>query len=214
MLTEASVQRDLKPADIDWISALRKSTFCKLTDRGLVCPEWFDDRHLAAIECEESYPSERLMVCRNPFLAEECQRKREDLLQTTEQELRVVTEAIQRPKRAYRGKERIQRRVDKVLDKHRMRKHFLVTIADDSLTWQRRDENIRKEAALDGIYLIRTSLPATQISDEKTVQAYKNLNSVARAFRCFKASELRIRPIRHRTSDRVKAHWLIGMLAY
>ena len=213
-LTEARIQKDLKPAGIDWISALRKPAIRKLTDQGLVSPEWFDDRHLAAIECEEWYPGKRLIVCRNPFLAEECQRKREDLLQATEQGLRVVTEAIQRPKRAYRGKERIQRRVDKVLDKHRMRKHFLVTIADDSLTWQRRDENIRKEAALDGNYLIRTSLPATQISDEKTVQAYKNLSSVERAFRGFKASDLRIRPIPHRTSDRVKAHLSIGMLAY
>jgi transposase len=154
------------------------------------------------------------MVCKNPLLATERARKREELLAATERELEKIRAATQRERRPLRGKERIGVRVGRVLGRFKMGKHFHLTIADDTFAYERVTGAIQEEAALDGLYVIRTSVPAAQLGSEDAVRAYKALAGVERAFRTFKGEDLRVRPIFHRHPDRVRAHIFLCMLAY
>ena len=214
MLTEARLREDVKPLEgLSWISALRSPAIRQLVERGSLQLSLFDEKDLAEIEDPE-YPGERLIVCRNPLLAKERARKREDLLQATERELDKIVEATARPQRRLHGKGKIGVRVGKVIDKYKMAKHFELTITDDRFHYQRKVENIEHEAALDGIYVIRTDVPRETLSAEDTVRSYKGLSVVERAFRSFKSVDLKVRPIHHRLADRVRAHVFLCMLAY
>ena len=214
MLTEARLREDVKPIEgLSWISALRSPAIRQLVERGSLQLSLFDEKDLAEIEDPE-YPGERLIVCRNPLLAKERARKREDLLQATERELDKIVEATARPQRRLHGKGKIGVRVGKVIDKYKMAKHFELTITDDRFHYQCKVENIEHEAALDGIYVIRTDVPRETLSAEDTVRSYKGLSVVERAFRSFKSVDLKVRPIHHRLADRVRAHVFLCMLAY
>jgi transposase len=214
MITEARLRQDIKGVEgLDWISALRAPAIAKLLEAGAIQTSLFDERDLAEI-AHPDYPGERLIVCRNPFLAEERARKREDLLRATERSLAKIQEATQRRKRSLKGKAEIGLRVGKEIGRYKVGKHFAVKITDDSLHYERRTEKIKAEAALDGIYVIRTSVPAQLLGSEQTVGAYKRLAMVERAFRCLKTMDLKMRPIFHHLADRVRAHAFICMLAY
>ncbi len=214
MLTEARLREDVKPIEgLSWISALRNPAIRKLVERGSLQLSLFDEKDLAEIE-DAAYPGERLIVCRNPLLAAERARKREDLLQATEKELNKIAEATTRPKRKLQGQDKIGVRVGKIIDKYKMATHFELTITDDRFHYPRKIENIESEAALDGIYVIRTDVPRKTLSAEDTVRSYKGLSVVERAFRSFKSVDLKVRPIHHRLADRVRAHVFLCMLAY
>jgi transposase len=213
MITNARIEQDLEPAGLDWITALRGPAIRKLVESGALQLSLFDDKDLAEIVSPD-YPGERLIVCRNPLLAAERTRKRQELLEATEKELHKITQATVRPKRPLRGKAAIGLRVGRVLGRFKMAKHFQVKITDSSVQFERRTDRINAEAALDGFYVVRTSLPATRLSPEDTVRSYKRLSRVERAFRSLKTVDLKVRPIHHRRPDRVRAHVLICMLAY
>jgi transposase len=173
----------------------------------------FDQKDLAEIRSPD-YPGERLIVCRNPLLAEERRRKREDLLQATEKELDKIVEATRRTRNRLKGKDRIGLRVGRVLGRFKVAKHFRIAITDAGFAYERDRKRIAEEAALDGFYVIRTSVNEEQLSADDTVACYKRLSRVERAFRCLKTVDLKIRPIHHHLADRVRAHVLICMLAY
>ena len=212
MLTDARIREDVKPAGLDWISALRTPGVRALVANGALQPSLFDE--LAEITCEELYPGERLVVCRNPLLAKERARKREDLLRAAETALEAVAEATKRSKNRLKGEKNISERVGRAVAKYKMKKHFVLEIAADTFSWRRNDDSIAAEAALDGFYVVRTSLPEEQLDAGETVAAYKNLSVVERAFRTFKLIDLNVRPIHHRLESRVRAHLLLCMLAY
>ena len=213
MLTEARIREEVKPAELDWISALRSSGIRELVESGAVQMSLFDEVDLVEIRAE-AYPGERLMVCRNPLLATERARKREALLQATEALLEPIVGATQREKRRLAGKDKIGLRAGKVLGRYKMAKHFELEIGDTSFGYRRDPESIAREAALDGLYVVRTSLPAAQLDAAATVRAYKSLSSVERAFRSFKTVDLKVRPIYHYAAERVRAHVFLCMLAY
>jgi transposase len=213
MITEARIRQELLGEGLDWITALRAPAIGKLVNSGSLQLSLFDQRDMAEIT-DPSYPGERLIVCKNPLLALERTRKREDLLRSTEKDLEKIVQATLRPLRKLKGQERIQRRVDRALDRFKMRKHFKVEIGDQSFSYHRDEVGIAREAALDGFYVVRTSLPGEVLSREDTVRAYKSLSQAERAFRCLKSLDLNVRPIYHRLADRVKAHVLLCMLAY
>ena len=214
MLTEARIREEVKPAGLDWISALRGPAIRALVEAGDVEMSLFDERDLVEIT-SDAYPGERLMVCRNPLLAEDRARKRSELLAATEALLEPIGAATRRGKRRLKGKEKIGERVGRVIGKYRMAKHFTWSIDDEgAFTWQRDDASIAAEARLDGLYVIRTSLPQTELDGPGTVRAYKRLSSVERAFRSLKTVDLKVRPVFHRTEPRVRAHVLLCMLAY
>jgi transposase len=154
------------------------------------------------------------VACYNPLLAEQRARKRPELLAATEKELEKIAVATRRKKRPLRGKQNIGLRAGKVLNRYKMGKHFQVQIADDSFTYTRKQANIEKEESLDGIYVIRTNVPAEALSSEQAVRNYKSLSGVERAFRSLKTVDLHVRPIHHRQPDRVRAHIFLCMLAY
>ena len=212
-ITAAKIQKELRPADVDWITALRAKAIQDLVRQGALDPSLFDQVDLGEIVSPD-YPGERLIVCRNPLLADERARKRQELLAATEVELAKITAAIARARRPLRGKDRIGLRLGKVLGRFRMAKHFHLEIRDDGFTHVRREERIAEEAALDGFYVIRTSVKVEVLTAEESVAAYKSLSTVERAFRCCKTIDLRIRPIHHRRAERVRAHVLLCMLAY
>ena len=213
MLTAARIREDLEPADLGWITSLRAPQIRKLVEQEAFQLSLFDEQDLAEIE-HDSYPGERLVVCKNPLLAEERARKRTAMLADTEARLQEVVEATQRTKRPLRGKAPIGVRVGKVLARSKMGKHFTLTIEDDRLSFQRNEERIREEAALDGIYILRTSVPEEELSTDAVVEAYKELAKVERAFRTLKSADIQVRPIHHRAPDRVRAHFLLCMLTY
>ena len=163
---------------------------------------------------DENYPGERLIACRNPLLAQERARKREDLLAATEAELDKIVQATRRKKRALKGQDRIGLRVGKVLGRFKVGKHFRLTITDHSFHYERHQQAIAAEAALDGIYIIRTSVPQQALAAESTVKAYKSLSQVERAFGSYKTIDLKLRPVLHRLADRVRAHVFVCLLAY
>ena len=213
MITSARIRDDLEPAGLDWITALRAPKIQQLADGGPLQLSLFDDRDLAEIT-SPSYPGERLIVCRNPLLAVERRRKREALLAATERDLSRIKLAVDRKRAPLRGKAEIGLDVGAVLDKHKMGKHYDLAVTDASFTYSRREQDIAAEARLDGIYVIRTSVPATSLTAEQAVGAYKSLAQVERAFRCLKTVDLEIRPVFHWTAPRVRAHVLLCMLAY
>ena len=213
LLTSARIREELAPVEgLDWISALRSESIRKLAE-GPLQPSLFDETDLAEIQ-HPDFPGERLIACKNPWLAIERARKREALLQATESELEKVAVATRREKRALRGKDQIGLRVGKVLGRFKMAKHFAIAITETTFTYQRRSETIEAEAALDGIYVLRTSVPREVLGAEDTVRAYKDLAHVERAFRCLKTVDLHVRPIHHRLEERVRTHVFLCMLAY
>jgi transposase len=212
MLTKARIRDDLKPAELDWITALRGPAIKALLAEGAIQPTLFDEQDMAEITSPD-YPGERLIACYNPFLAAERARKRAELLDATEAELQKLDQATRRARRPLRGKDSIGLAVGKVINKHKVAKHFIVELTDDGIAWRRDEHKIAEEAALDGIYVIRTSLPADALGTGGAVESYKGLENVERVFRGLN-TDLLIRPIRHRLEDRVRAHVLIRMLAY
>lgn len=214
LLTEARIQEELRPVEgLDWITALRASQIRELVEGGLLQMSLFDDKDLAEIT-DPAYPGERLIVCRNPFMAGQRARKRHELLEATERELDKVVSATTRSKRPLRGKDKIGLRVGKVLGRFKMAKHFELDIRDDGFSYRRNESNIAEETALDGIYVLRTSVAPETLDAEGTVQAYKGLSVVEQAFRSYKSIDLKVRPIHHRREQRVRAHVLLCMLAY
>jgi hypothetical protein len=213
MITQARITEDLSKAGVDWITALRAPAIKALRDAGALQMSLFDERDMASITSPD-FPGERLIVCRNRALATERARKREDLLAATERELARIAAAVARKREPLRGAAAIGLKVGAVLDKHKMAKHFTLDIADSRFAFARKTEAIVAEAALDGIYVVRTSLPAAALDDAATVRSYKSLSLVERAFRCLKTVDLQIRPIYHWLADRVRAHVFLCMLAY
>jgi Transposase DDE domain len=212
MLTKARIRDDLQPAQLDWITALRGPAIKALMTGGAIQPTLFDDTDMAEITSPD-YPGERLIACYNPFLAAERARKRGELLAATEAALEKIGAATRRARRPLRGKDVIALAVGKIINAKKVAKHFTVDIADDGLAWRRDEQKIADEAALDGIYVIRTSLPADALPAASTVESYKALENVERVFRGLN-TDLLIRPIRHRLAPRVRAHVLIRLLAY
>ena len=214
MLTEARIREDVKPAGLDWISALRGPAIRKLVAAGAIQLSLFDERDLIEIRAD-AHPGERLVVCRNPLLAAERARKRGELLAATEKLLEPIAAATRRKRKRLTGAEQIGARVGKVIGKYRMAKHFDWDIDDDGFFGHRRNAaSIAAEAALDGLYVIRTSLPEERLDAAGAVRAYKRLSTVERAFRSLKTVDLKVRPVFHRTADRVRAHVLLCMLAH
>lgn len=214
LLTEARIEAELRSAEgLEWITALRAPAIQELVASGTLQLSLFDQQDLAEIT-SAAFPGERLIACRNPLLAGERARKREELLQATEQELEKVVAATQRPKRRLRGADKIGVRVGRVLGRFKVGKHFRYTITDDGFTYERNAQSVAREAATDGVYVIRTRVPADELEAEAAVEAYKSLSTVERAFRSYKTVDLEVRPIYHRAEDRVRAHVLLCMLAY
>ena len=214
MITQARIREDLAPVDgLSWITALRAPQIQALAREGRVTPSLFDEQDLAEITAP-AFPGERLIVCRNPLLAAERTRKRQELLAATEQHLDKIVAACGRTRRPLRGAAAIGQRVGKVINAYKMAKHFHVAITDTGFTYQRKQTQIRAEEALDGIYVVRTDVPADQLDSEQTVTAYKSLSTVERAFRTMKTINLHIRPIYHHLEGRVRAHVFLCMLAY
>jgi len=215
MITSARIRDDLKPAGLDWITCLRAPAIQALAaENGPLQLSLFDDRDLAEISAPDLFPRERLIVCRNRDLAGERARKREELLAATERELGRIEAQTRRRNRRLKSAAEIGVAVGAVIDKKKMAKHFDVDIRDGHLSFKRRGERIAEEARLDGVYVIRTSMPAEHLAAAETVQVYKDLSRVERAFRCLKTVDLEIRPIRHWTAERVRAHVFLCMLAY
>jgi hypothetical protein len=212
MLTHARIRDEVRPGQLDWISALRAPQIKALVEEGALQLSLFDTQDLVEISSPE-FPGERLVCCHNPALADKRARKRQDLLAATEKELTPIAAATGRAKRALRGKDKIALRVGKVINHYKMAKHFTLTITDASFTFTRNTEAIAAEAALDGIYVLRTSLPEHTLGRDDVVLRYKNLADVERFFRTLN-SELDVRPIRHRLADRVRAHMFLRMLSY
>ena len=214
MITEARIREDLADIEgLNWITALRGPAIRDLVKAGHLQPSLFDRTDMAEIASPD-YPGQRLIVCRNPLLADLRRHKRRELLDATERELAKIVTAVTRAKKPLRGADNIGLRVGRVVNRYKVAKHFVVRIGDDSLAYERKDRRIAEEAALDGFYVIRTDVPETTLDAEQTVRAYKGLSKVERAFRRLKTVDLKIRPIHHRTSDRVRAHVLLCMLAY
>jgi hypothetical protein len=213
MITQARIDETVKPAGLNFITALRAPAIRSLAETGIIQLSLFDERDLAEITSPD-YPGERLIACRNPLLAEERARKRGELLEATQQDLRGVQARIRRDKRPLRGKDKIGLAVGAVLNHYKMGKHFALTITDDDLTFERKTAQIDVEAALDGIYVLRTDLKPETIDTTSSVKAYKQLANVERAFRSLKTVDLEVRPIHHRRAQRVRAHLLLCMLAY
>ena len=214
LITAARIREELRPvAGLDWITALRAPQIRQLVDSGALQLSLFDHRDLAEIR-SPAYPGERLIVCKNPLLAQERARKREELLQATERKLAQIAVATRRPRGRLKGKDKIGLRVGKTLNSYKVGKHFRLDITDGGFSYERDTESVRQEATLDGFYVIRTSVPAKVLGPQDTVRAYKNLSVVERAFRSLKRVDLHLRPIHHRLADRVKAHVFLCMLAY
>jgi hypothetical protein len=213
MITAARIEEALKPAGLDWITALRAPAIRGLAEAGPLQLSLFDQRDLAEIASPD-YPGERLVACRNPQLAAERARKRAELLDATERQLARIQAQVRSARRPLRGKDRIGLAVGAVADRYKMAKHFAIAIAEDDLTFERKQDQIDAEAALDGIYVLRTSLAPEALDAAGTVAAYKGLAGVERAFRSCKTVDLEVRPIHHRLADRVRAHVFLCMLAY
>jgi transposase len=214
MLTEARIREEFKGKNgLDWVTALKAPAIKKLIENETIQPSLFDEVDLAEVSSPD-YPDERLMVCRNPLLLEERRRKRTELLQETEKELDKIVTAVKRKRAPLRGKAKIGLRIGRIIDKYKMAKHFELKITYANFSYLRNSEKIEEEEGLDGIYVVRTSVAKEILSPEKTVEAYKKLSVVERAFRCLKTVDLKIRPIYHRTADRVRAHIFLCMLAY
>jgi transposase len=213
MITEARLTEDIKAAGLDWITALRGPAIKDLLNTGALQLTLFDTRDMASITSPD-FPGERLVVCRNPDLATKRSRKREELLAATEKDLTHIKTAVERKRNPLHGTAAIALAVGAVLNTHKMKKHFDLNITDDAFSFARRTTEIAAEAATDGLYIVRTSLPAETLGDADTVRSYKSLARVERAFRCIKTVDLNVRPVYHWLEDRVRAHVVLCMLAY
>jgi hypothetical protein len=212
MLTAARIDEEIRPGQLDWITALRAPQIKALVQADALQLTLFDEDNLAQIT-HPDYPGERLVCCRNPALADQRARKRQDLLAATEKELDTIAAAARRNTRPLRGKDKIGLRVGKVINRYKMAKHFDLHITDESFSYTRKTEQIAAEAALDGIYVLRTSLDEATLTETDVVLRYKGLEDVERFFRTLN-SELDVRPIRHRLAERVRAHMFLRMLSY
>ena len=214
MITEARIEEELRGHEgLDWITALRAPAIRRLAEQGMIQMSLFDQRDLMEITSPD-YPGERLMACRNPMLAEERKRARAELIAATEKELNVIAGATRRAKRPLRGAAQIGLRVGKVLNRCKVGKYFQLEMTDTSFSYARAGAAIAVDEAIDGIYVIRTSVPARTLDAQGIVRAYKGLSVAERAFRSYKTVDLKVRPIHHRLAERVRAHVFLCMLAY
>jgi Transposase DDE domain len=213
MITEARITEDIKSAGLDWITALRGPAIKDLLNNDAIQPGLFDQRDIAAITSPD-YPGERLIVCRNPDLAAERVRKREEMLAATETDLAAIKARVERKRDPLRGTAEIALAVGAVLNTHNMKKHVDLQITDTAFSFIRKTDAIAAEAATDGLYVVRTSLAEATLGDADTVRSYKSLSLVERAFRCVKTVDLHVRPVYHWLADRVRAHVFLCMLAY
>jgi transposase len=214
MITNTRILTEFQPVEgLDWITALRASQIRKLVEQEAVQLSLFDETDLVEFSCSD-YPDERLIACRNPMLAEEKSLTREALLQATQQELHKIVIATSRDKRALKGSDQIGLRVGRVLNTKGVGKYFNIAITEESFSFSRNEVAIAKDSALDGVYIIRTSVKSETLDAAQTLRAYKSLSTVEQAFRSYKSVDLKVRPIYHRLEQRVKAHVFLCMLAY
>ena len=214
ILTNSKIKELVKPIEgLDYITGLTKPQIRKLAEVEVIQLGLFDQVNLVEFESED-YPDERLIACRNPFIAQKNQLQREALLEAVEKELDLIVQATQREKRALKGQDKIALRVGKVLNQFKVNKYYNLEITEEGFSYQRKLELIAQETALDGVYVLRTSLESTLMDAATTVKAYKSLSQVEEAFRCYKSIDLKVRPIYHYQGDRVKAHIFLCMLAY
>jgi transposase len=213
MLTQPQINKLKQRPGLGWITALTSTAIRQLVEQGALQLSLLDQKNLAEISAPD-YPGERLMVCHNPVLEEQRRRKREALVEATEKSLEKISKDVARRKKKRFTAAEIGVKVGKVLGRYKMGKHFACKIGEGSFAWSRRRGSIQQEEELDGIYVLRTSEPAERLSAEDTVRSYKSLAEVERAFRCLKGIDLLVRPIRHRTEDRVPAHIFLCVLAY
>ncbi len=214
MISGKAIDQYLRDEDgADWITALNGASIAKLERIGAIQLSFFDECDLVSIT-HPDYPDERLVICRNADLAKRRAKNREALLRATEKLIEAVHKKVTRKNNPLRGKENIGIEIGKIISKKRVAKHFVTVIEDDSLTYHRNEEKIREESALDGLYVIRSSVDEKRMSDDDLVANYKNLEMVERAFRSLKSIDLNVRPIYHRLENRVRAHIFICMLAY
>jgi transposase len=213
MLTQAQIDKLRERPGLGWLSALRPEAIRKLIEKGCLERSLFDEQNLAEITSPD-FPKERLVACFNPLLEERRRRKREALLVATEKQFSRIAAEVARRKKKPLTKAEIGVKTGKVLNKYKVGKHFTLTIEDGRFSWQRKQEEIKEEAALDGIYVIRSSEPAEDLSADDAVRNYKRLADVEQAFRTLKGLELLVRPIHHRVGDRVRAHLFVCLLAY
>ena len=214
LITNARIEEDLGPSGLAWISALRAPAIRTLAEQGHLQLSLFDQRDMAEISVPELYPEERLIVCRNPLLAAERTRKRLELLDMTDRLLEDVEKATKRRNRPLRGSENIAVRADRAKRKYKVGKHYDIEIADDGFEWRRNQDRIDEEAALDGLYVIRTNVQEDELPADDAVRSYKSLSRVERAFRSLKSVDLKVRPVHHWLACRVRAHVLLCTLAY
>ncbi|WP_430015974.1 IS1634 family transposase [Microcystis aeruginosa] len=214
ILTNSKIKELVKPIEgLDYITGLTKPQIRKLAEVEVIQLGLFDQVNLVEFESED-YPDERLIACRNPLIAQKNQQQREALLEATEKELDLIVQATQREKRALKGQDKIALRVGKILNQFKVNKYYNLEITEEGFSYQRKLELIAQETALDGVYVLRTSLESTLMDAATTVKAYKSLSQVEEAFRCYKSIDLKVRPIYHYKGDRVKAHIFLCMLAY
>ncbi len=211
MISNVQIEAMRAMEGVDWITALKSGAIAKLAEGGALQFDLFDERNLISLTSED-YPGERLVACRNPELAKLRAAKRKDLIAATERELQKVADMASGGTLA--GKDKIGLRIGKVLGKYKVGKHFDLDIQDAAFTFSVNEQRVAAEAALDGIYVIRTSAAEADMSAEAAVLNYKRLAEVERAFRTLKGVDLHVRPIRHRLETRVKAHIFLSMLAY
>ena len=214
MITDARLRENVRPIEgLEWITALRAPAIQALVAGGTLQLSLFDQQDLAEIT-HPDYPGERLIVCKNPLLAEERARKRGELLAATERDLATIAATTQRTRQPLRGQAQIALRVGKVLGRRNVGKHFVLEITDTSFRAVRDEAAIAREAALDGIYVLRTNVEADRLPTAEAVRSYKRLAAIERAFRSLKTVDLKVRPIHHRKADRVRAHVFLCLLAY
>jgi transposase len=213
MLTQTQIDVLKKYPGLGWISALRSGAIRRLLADGHLIRKDLEAERLAEISSPD-FPGERLVACYNPQLAEQRRQKRQDLLAATEAELTALAASVARPGGPSETAAEIGVRAGKIINHYKMAKHFNLAIRDGHLAWTRKAEAIQQEEALDGIYVIRTSEPARRLTAADGVRSYKRLGLVEQAFRCLKGIDLLVRPIHHRTADRVRAHILLCLLAF
>jgi transposase len=213
MLTQTQIDVLKKHPGLGWISALRSGSIRRLLDDGHLIKKDLEVEPLAEISSPE-FPGERLVACYNSQLAEQRRHKRQELLAATQAELEVLVASVARSTGQLETAAEIGVRVGKIINHYKVAKHFTLTIRDGYLGWARKDNAIQKEELLDGIYVIRTSEPVERLKAADTVRSYKRLALVEQSFRCLKGIDLLVRPIYHRTPERVRAHILLCLLAY
>lgn len=213
MITKTKIENTLKPNGISWISCLRSESIRKLIGDAAIQSTLFDDTNIAEIS-SPMYPDERLIVCRNPDLADKRRHTREELLIETEKMLLKIKRSVERKRTPLSGKDNIARKLGAVENKYKMKKHFSFQIEDHSFSFKRNEESIAKEGEMDGLYVVRTNVSEEAMDKNEAVATYKSLSHVELAFRTMKTVDLEIRPIFHRKEDRVRAHAFICLLSY